>query len=125
MHQYTSLTCPHAPTIQGSGGDYLIINSGSDQDRFVRKVQQVNAAQSILQVQIFLLAAKIANHQVHVPQLNISTYSFVSGMVEIVETNRIKWVNISTIGDYAFIFHEDSIQLGMHFTSDFRCFKEG
>ena len=112
--RYVTLTCPHVPTIQVTGGDYFIIKSGTHGDMFIGKVLQIDAAWSTLQVQIYLLAGSITNHQLHIPQLNTATYSFVSGMVEVVATNRLKWVNISTVCDYAFIFHPDSVQSGFY-----------
>ena len=101
-----SYTCKHGPIIQVRGGDYVIFQ-GPGYISLVGKVLNINANEGTLEVQVFMFGTSVPNHEQHIPPLDGTKYNFVSGMIEVVETNRIICVNTSSLTDYAFIFHVD------------------
>ena len=108
-----SYTCKHGPTIQVRGGDYVIFQ-GPGYISLVGKVLNINANEGTLEVQVFMFGTSVPNHEQHIPPLDGTKYNFVSGMVEVVETNRIICVNTSSLTDFAFIFHVDLLQSGFY-----------
>ena len=97
-----------------SPGDFVIIQA-SLEEQCVRKILDIQIEQSIqalFEVQLYLFVKCIQDERVRILTLNASLYKLVGGMVEVIQTNQIRQVDASTIMDYAYIFHAETIQLG-------------
>ena len=94
-------------------GDDVIINLGniSHPSRVV-DVRVNNGLPQVL-VSVWVREASLTGTDA-VPQLNCVCYSNVMGMVGVVQSNWIVWVQPEIIVDFAFIFYCDTVQNGIY-----------
>ena len=116
VHKDVIYMCHHGPQVQVSVGDFTLMHLDPEGlgRHFVGKVLRINVDESLLQVQMYIFPNNIENNQAHIPELNAAAYSFVSGMTEVLESNRVRWIGTAQIIDYAYVFHIDSIHSGQY-----------
>ena len=102
---------------QVSPGDFVIVQTSAE-DQFVGKILDIQVHGPLVpakfEVQLYIFTNKIQDNRVMLPALDASSYQFVEGMVEVIQTNRTRLIDGSTILDFAYVFHADTIQSGRH-----------